>query len=182
MKIVTGIVVLLMMTASCSAQDQGYDPFDKRRQVGFNMTELISSLIPFRDGITPSGPFGVTWRAGRERFFNFQMGARVADVFEEDFNFLNIQVGFGKRQLINEKFSYFNTYNLILSGGGFNLPGERLGDDEGTIGISFGGGIEYQLYKSISLSVETLFVVGSGGDGPKIQIIPPVGVNMHARF
>lgn len=179
--------ILLLMVATCSVQSQEVDYeddyYEKKRYVGFNMTELVSTFIPFKGRATASGPFGVTWRAGRyKRFFNFQMGARVTDVFDDDINFLNIQLGFGKRKPINDKFDYTVTYNVILSGGGFNVPGEELRDDGATFGLSFGGGIEYKLYKNIGLSVESYFIVGSGDGGPEIRIIPPIGLNLLAKF
>ncbi len=152
--------------------------FEKHRQVGFNISEMINLFIPFK-GRIPSGPFGATWRAGRNnKYFNLQIGAQILG---DNDDFANIQVGYLKKRPLNDKIIYYTSSNLLLSGGGLNLPGTE-NDLDGGWGLSFGGGFEYVLAKNVSVATEAFFVVLVGGFDPGIQIVPPVGIFLLGRF
>ncbi len=152
--------------------------FEKHRQVGFNVSEMINLFIPFK-GRLPSGPFGAIWRSGRNnKYFNLQIGAQITG---DNNDFGNIQVGYLRKKPLNDKMLYYTSTNIILSGGGLNLPSIE-NDNDGRWGLSFGGGFEYALAKNVSVATEAFFMVLLGGINSGIQIVPPLGIYLLGRF
>lgn len=158
------------------------------KEVGFNVSELVGHIIPFKGRTSATGPFAVVWRTGRNnKFFNFQMGARIREVEfgEEDDNYMNLQIGYLKKKRISDKFSYYTSQNLLLSFGGFNIPGEGSSvsgfNDELLPGFSLVGGFQYNIAKHVSLVTETTFAVTIGFGGG-LTFIPPLGIFLVGRF
>ncbi len=154
----------------------------RNREIGLNMTELVSLFVPFKGPVTASGPFAFFYRTGGERrFLNFELGARVDS---EDFssNFINIQLGYLTKRSLGEKLRYISSTNVIASVGHFNVPGSVLdGNDNAALGISFTGGVEYDITERLFVATEIHFVLAFGARGTA-QFLPPVGLFLGARL
>lgn len=168
------LILIVLFSFEMNAQE-------KSREVGLNMTQLVSQFIPFKGNSTLSGPFSFFYRRGKnDRFFNLQIGARVdSDNFET--NFINFQVGYLRKRDLGNKFKYYNSINFIASAGGFNSPGTDFNDDFAGTGFSMGLGFEYNLTESIFLATETTFLLVLGSDG-RLDILPPVAIFLAARY
>lgn len=180
-----GLIILCMLgMLSMPSQSWGqeFDDSKRHRQVGFNMTELISLVIPFKVRSQASGPFGFTWRSGSNgRYFNLQLGARLGSA-GSDSDFFNLQLGRLRKRDLNDKWTYYTSQNIIGGSGFFNTPGEEAPNfSDGTIGASFGLGFEYELTPAISLATESLLIIGVAGDGT-LRITPPVGIFLLGKF
>lgn len=168
------ILLVLLVSVEIDAQE-------KSREVGLNMTQLISQFIPFKGNSSLSGPFSFLYRRGKNnRFFNLQIGARVdTDQFET--NFLNFQVGYLRKRDLGHKFKYYNSINFLASAGGLNSPGTEFNDDFAGTGFSLGLGFEYNITESIFLATETTFLLVVGSEG-RLDILPPVALFLGARY
>ena len=176
------VFILFLCSVALYSQDEYIvNDFEKHREVGFNVSELINIFIPFK-GRVASGPFGAVWRSGRNnKYLNIQLGARVLNTNNDNDDFFNLQIGYLKKIPINEKFLYYRSINGFVSAGGFNVPGIPNDRNDGTSGVSFGLGFEYTIVKNISVGTEALLVAGIVDSGT-FQIIPPVGIFLMGRF
>lgn len=177
------LLVFCLGLVLCQASGQG----DRVKEVGFNVSELVGLFIPFKGRNTATGPFSVVWRTGRNNnYFNFQMGARMRerDFSEENTNYTNIQIGYLRKKPLGPKFSYYTSQNILLTYGGFNIPGTVF-QDFARPGLTFVGGFEYNLTEHVAIVAETSFAVivdVSFGFDPTLTFIPPIGLFLVGRF
>jgi len=154
----------------------------RTKEIGLNMTPLLSQFIPFSNSSRKSGPFGLTFRTGRnDRYFNIQLGAQIFEGGQND-DYFNLAIGFLNKKSFSKKFKYYNSYNVLVSGGSFNEPTDNSGGDTGSIGLSYGIGLEYYLNDFMFLSVESQLFVGSTDDEIRIHLIPPVGLFLMVKL
>jgi len=152
----------------------------KVKEVGINMTELLTQFVPFKGRSTVSGPFAVMWRSGSNgKFFNIQLGARISEN-GFDTNYANLQIGYLRKRDLGDKMSYFTSQNFIITGGGLNIPNQEL-DQDGSMGFSFGAGLQYELSEHLAIASETLFVIAFGDSGGA-NFVPPIGIFLLAKF
>ena len=176
MKKTLSVLCCLCISILLSAQsDRG-----KQKEVGINMTEMITQFVPFKGRSSISGPFALMWRSGSNgKYLNIQVGARISDNTFDD-NYANLQIGFLKKRPLGEKMTYFTSQNFIVTAGGLNIPNQELGQD-GSFGFSFGAGLQYELSNHLAIATETLFVLAFGDSGG-INFVPPVGIFLLAKF
>lgn len=113
-------------------------------------------------------------------------GLRVSDDDFEDLSHLNVRMGFRKYRVMSEHWEYYRGFDVLLSAGGFNLPGD-LDNDSTAFGFGFPLGIVYRFNEYLSLSTEGLLFIGVASDdfrgtSSPIQIVPPISVMLTARL
>lgn len=152
------------------------------KEFGLNLSSFVTQFVPFGRSSTASGPYNVTMRFGKgNHLFHLQFG--VDAVFQNGFSdtgHVNIGIGYMNKHQINNKFSYYNFYDLMAFSGSFNEPGNSGNDlsDNGGLGVGIGFGIEYELHKNIRMGTETILYLGS----PNIDFVAPVALYLIARF
>ena len=152
----------------------------KHREVGFNITQLMTLVIPFKGTNTATGPFAFTWRMGRRKtYFNLQLGVRLEN---EDLDMFNLQIGRVRKRPLGGRFHYYTSQNIFLTNGVFGVPNEeRPRFNDAAYGLSFGVGLQYYLSENISLATESALFIG-GGELSVFDFIPPIGVFILGRF
>ena len=160
------------------------------RTVGINTTPLLVQLIPFnRSNPRVTGPYYMTWRSyrinrrGQVGGFRMALGADLSDVDDESFQaFINFRFGWERKKVIHERWSYSSGLDFMIFGGDLNIPG---GKDQDAAGFGFGPvwGIEYDLARHVSLSIETALFIGTAAEsGFKLEFIPPVSIYMNFKI
>ena len=140
----------------------------KEKQVGLNMTPLISQLVPFnRSNPLVSGPFTVNWKNYRgKNAVRYGLGARfklLSDA-ENAPGILNFHIGWEHRRRVFDRLAMFQGADVFFSIGGFDLPGFDLDDSffDFNGGIGFGPiwGFEYAITPVLSVSTEAALHIG----------------------
>ncbi len=155
--------------------------YKKEKEIGINLTPLISQFIPFK-GRTLGGPFTLMYRRGKNnQFFNLEIGASIESNFNnDDDNYFNLQVGYLRKNPLSQKTTIISSINFIISSGGFNVSGFQ--NNRGTIiGLSFSTGIEYSLTKKLSIGAQA-YLIAASGDDFVLNFLPPVGVFLLGKF
>lgn len=167
------------MTTSLKAQE-----FNKYSQVGFNMSPLISQLIPFSNASSQKGPYTVLFRRynqNNNKGFQFGIGMDIA--FNNEISFLNMRFGYISKRNITEKWTTVGSFDIALFAGGFNLPGDTT-EDEAGIGFNFGRSIEYEIFPNATLGTEIIAFFGASlsDEGPVFRVIPPIALYFNFRL
>lgn len=152
----------------------------KKKEIGINMTTLFTQFIPFNESVRKSGPFTLTYRSGTAtKMFNLQVGADIND-FDTD-RYFNLAMGIIKRKILTDKYSYYMSYNGLISFGSLNIPTDSFRDFT-SIGGGIGFGFEYNFNQYIGLGVETMLTLLVSDDGALLSTLPPIGLNLMIRF
>lgn len=163
----------------------GRQPEGRAHSIGLNASPLLVQLIPFnRSNPKVLGPYFITYRVytDKNRAFRLALGWDVdasfsADEAQSHFNF---RMGVERRRQVAERWSYSMGWDVALSAGDFNLPGEKE-VDSGFIGLGPTWGFEFFLNRSVSLSTEVSLWVGFDlNEGiPRLQVVPPVALFLN---
>jgi hypothetical protein len=178
----------LLCSTSLQAQseaEQRFLPTGAYKVMGFNTTPLLVQLIPFnRSDPRVVGPYYVNWRSyiqkeDKLKGFKVSFGIDLSDVSEESFQaFVNVRLGFEGYRRISPRWGYTRGFSLMFSGGDFNTPGTKAGDDA-FFGFGPHWGVDYFVSPKVSLSLETALVFGTNSFGPTFEFIPPVALNLN---
>lgn len=182
------ILLFVLVSSNMIAQDIEDDGISYS-EFGFNATPLILQILPFKSIDTRSGPFGFVYK-----HFNGDIGFKLAlgGNIELDFNdssYLNFSLGFEKKRDIGSRWSWYQAYDFILSGGSLNLPNETVLDDGVTlVALGFGIGGEYRITPHVAVGTETQFLIGfteggSFGFGRQVVLrtVPPIAIYLRFR-
>jgi hypothetical protein len=161
-------------------------------EFGMNMTGLLNQLLPFKQITNKTGPYSASLKFIRDRnAFRMGLGIHIltddnfGGVSEDIINF-NIRLGFERRHIVNTKFMFYQTFDLMLMAGNFNSPINDFSDDENAGGgLGFGLGLEYLIYENLSLSTEGIGFVGVVGGTSSIfnaTVIPPIAIFLNYKF
>lgn len=158
------------------------------RQVGLNMTPLISQLLPFnRSNPLISGPFTVKWKKYRgKNAFRYGLGARFSILNDDPKDqILNFHIGWEKRRRVFDRLAMYQGIDLFFSVGGFDLPGFDIDNDsfDFTGGIGFGPiwGFEYAINPVLSVSTEAALHIGLLSTLGTF-FIPPTSLHLNYRI
>lgn len=163
----------------------------KVHEFGMNMTGLVNQLVPFKQATNRTGPYSVTYkRISGNRAFRAGFGMHLIneDFFSNEFSALNMNLRFGFeiRRRLNDKFCFYQTFDVMGMAGNFNSPiNDFDGTDHAGIGTGLGLGIEYFIYDNLSLSTEGIGFVGFvGGSGSifTVTVIPPIAIFLNYKF
>jgi len=170
------IISLLLLTVfivqDLSAQRLGF----KSREVGLNVSPLLSQVVPFNNSSRRTGPYSFLFRSGRNnKYFNFELGVQIFEFDNNtDRNHFNLAIGVLRKNPFGGKFMFFNSYNFVLSAGSFNEPNDPTDGDGVSLGFSYGPGIEYHINDYFYVATESHLFMGVFEDGFRIHVIPPV--------
>ncbi|MBK9256520.1 MAG: hypothetical protein IPM42_13615 [Saprospiraceae bacterium] len=169
---------------SDSIMDSSKDVDDKTfwwsgsKEIGLNMTPLISQLVPFNLGSVNAGIIGLNYRKYyNKRAFRLNFGANISEsALEEDDPFFYFSIGTEKRTALTKSWHYTSGWDLYIS-----ADGE---DAEGEIGITKLYGIEYHFNKRVFLSTEGRLRLGLPleGESPTIKFEIPAAIFFNIRL
>jgi len=150
----------------------------RSKEVGLNMTPLLTQVIPFSNGTRRSGPFGFMFRSGRNgKYFNFELGVQLFDVDNDtQENYFNMAIGIMNKRPFGKKFVFYSSYNLVISAGSFNEPNDPSNNENVSLGLSYGPGIEYHITDYFYLATEAHLFAGVTNDFFRIHVVPPLGL------
>lgn len=185
------IILTFLMQIGLFAQQDSLEVKEKVHEFGMNMTGLVNQLVPFKQVSNRTGPYSATYkRISGNRAFRAGIGMHFIneDFFSNDFEALNMNLRLGMeiRRPVNEKFCFYQTFDLMGMVGNFNSPiNDFDGTDHGGVGIGLGLGIEYYLFENLSLTTEGIGFVGLvGGSGSivTVTVIPPIAIFLNYKF
>ena len=177
---------LWSLGASVSAQESaGQQPEGRYHSIGLNASPLLVQVAPFnRSNPKVLGPYFITYRVytDKDRAFRLALGWDVdasltADEAQNHFNF---RMGLERRRQIADRWSYSMAWDMAISGGDFNLPGEK-DVETGFIGLGPTWGFEFFINRTVSLSTEVSLWLGlDTNEGiPRLQVVPPVALFLN---
>ena len=177
---------LWSLGASVSAQESaGQQPEGRYHSIGLNASPLLVQVAPFnRSNPKVLGPYFITYRVytDKDRAFRLALGWDVdasltADEAQNHFNF---RMGLERRRQIADRWSYSMAWDMAISGGDFNLPGEK-DVETGFIGLGPTWGFEFFINRTVSLSTEISLWAGLDlNEGiPRLQVVPPVALLLN---
>lgn len=173
------LIIGLLLQTTLFSQRNNRGP--KTREIGVNMTSLLTQILPFQNATALDGPFQFQYKSGRnDKFFSFKLGARVNDIFDNN-NFLNFAVGYNRRRPLTDHFDINIGYYFVVIGGSFNDPVNNANDASG-VGFGWDLGFQWNINDRISLSTETTLFVGPSSNIFSITFIPPIGLFLTGRF
>lgn len=154
----------------------------KVREIGINVSSLISQFVPLGTSSTSTGPYNIIFRIGnQEDLFHIQLGMD-SDETDGELNHFNAGFGYMRKTPINDKFIYYKFFNIMGFSGNFNDPNSSsvssIFGPEGGAGLGIGLGIEYKLSSQVHLGTEAILYLGS----PALDIIPPIGLYLIAHL
>jgi hypothetical protein len=162
--------------------------YPKSRMAGFNITPLLTQLIPFnRADPRDIGPFLMRFKNYKNGKTAVRFGLGV-DINENDFfvdgnqPFIHIHWGWERRKNITDRWSYTRGIDAVAFVGPFNIPGDSRNSDASSVGIGLPWGIEYAIAPHITLSTEVELAILLGDFGPNIRLLPPVGLFLNYYF
>lgn len=155
----------------------------RHREIGLNLTQLVTQFIPFNEDVDFDGPFSLAFRTGKNKsYFSLQVGLQTDPSFNSQTpNFVNIAFGYLRKSKAYKKFCYYTSYNLLVSSGSFNI-GTDQNNENGAIGGTFGFGFEYSLNEFISVGTESHLFIGSRDGDFNATIIPPIGLFLVGKL
>ncbi|WP_235299613.1 hypothetical protein [Portibacter marinus] len=194
------LLLIIFYTYGLRAQDtiEVRTQEDLITEFGMNITALVNQLIPFKQVSNRTGPYSATLKFIRNQNA-FRMGIGM-HLLSNDFNAnvpnfnakgpdifnFNLRLGFERRHLVNEKFTFYQTFDLMFMAGNFNSPINDFSDNEHAgAGIGLGLGIEYFIFKNLSLSTEGIGFLGVVGGTSSIfnaTVIPPISIFLNYKF
>jgi len=179
------IIILVFVFLACLSESvDAQRLITKSKEVGLNVTPLLTQLIPFSNGTRKAGPFGFVFRSGKNgKYFNLELGVQIFDVDNvTEENHFNLAIGSLRKNPIGKKFVFYNSYNFILSAGSFNEPNDPSDGDNFSLGLSYGPGIEYHLTDNFFIGTETHLFAGLSSDFFRLHIIPPIGIFLIVKL
>lgn len=160
-----------------------------RKNVGLNMTPLVTQLIPLnRSNPREAGPYLIHFKAygPRNRYaFRFSAGFHLVPDGNGDLDDpqLNIAMGWEKRRSLGGRWAYTRGFDFVILGGDLNVPGNNQSQENGFLGGGPVWGIEYFIQPRISIGTEASLIMGLVPDfGFAIDFIPPVGLFLNHYF
>jgi hypothetical protein len=148
------------------------------KEIGLNMTSLLSKFVPFNLGDNAAGLVDFRWKKYYgTRAFRLNLGAKISDFESETDQFIHLSIGLEKRYPLakSKKVSYSSSWDIF---GQVNN-----GNDDGLLGLSKGYGIEYHFTRRIYISTEANLRIGTGGDdGLNIIFDRPAAIFLHVRL
>ncbi len=161
-------------------------PYGPAKAIGINTTPLLTQLIPFnRADPRTTGPFYIEWRnygvyQGEGRYNGLKMSLGLNINPEEDIDnprsFLAFRLAFEGRRSISPRWGYTRGFSLLFAGGNLNLPGSETGNPDAFFGFGPHWGFEYSVVPNLTLGVETSLMIGTSNFGPRLEILPPIGL------
>lgn len=186
------LMILLLVLVSCHvmAQDDTDTStgLDSRSysEFGLNATPLVLQLLPFQSVDSRSGPFGFVYKHfGGNHGIKVALGGNID--LDTNGSYLNLSIGYEHKKDVGQHWSWYQSYDFLLSGGSLNLPSEPINDDNALAGISFGLGGEYRITPHVAVGTEASFIAGfSDGDlfssGDIVfKTIPPIAIYLRFR-
>ncbi len=181
-------LIMILSYTTLTSQDVELDS-ENYAEYGLNTTTLISKMIPFGSSDIPCGPFGFSYKK-----FNNNKGVLLAiganiDSNQNDFidnSFLNLALGYEKRSDVGTHWSWYQNYQLILSGGSLNIDQDQQfdpfggGNDDAYFGIGFGLGGEYRINSHVAVGTEAILLFDFIDDFSLVTI-PPLGIFIKFR-
>lgn len=170
-------------TPDVYAEEELYedDPYfwSYSKEVGLNMTSLLSKFVPFNLGDNSAGLVDFRWKKYYgTRAFRLNLGASVTDLDSDTGQFFHLSLGLEKRYPIakSKKVSYSSSWDLFGEIDNLN--------EEGNLGVSKGYGLEYHFTRRIYISTEANLRVGFGGDSESLTINfeRPAAIFLHVRL
>ncbi len=188
MRSIISTIILTAMSIMLVGQNDER-PSQDYAEYGLNTTSLISKMIPFGSNDIPYGPFGFSYkRFNNNRGFLLTLGANI-DSNQDDFiddSFLNLAIGFEKRRDAGEHWTWYQNYQMILSGGSLNIDQDQPLDpfgrdsDDAYFGIGFGLGAEYRINPHVAIGTEAVLLFDFIDDFSLVTI-PPLGIFIKFR-
>lgn len=165
---------------------QEIDYTKKKKEIGLNMSGLVSQFVPFASNGFASGPFGVTWLSGRTNtFFRVSLGGSVgaenATFGGGSFGHLALGVGFTRRKRVYNNWIYESSVMGMGYVNGLNIPGVN-GEETAGLGLGIGFAPGYELSERVRVNAEVLLFLGLGTNAVHIIVVPPVAINLKYRF
>lgn len=182
-------IFLIVLFSSYSSYCQEYNEVKtKNNIIGFNVTEMVSQFIPFKERVELTGPFQFMWKVGNNgKMFNLQLGF-LPDDFSR-IGYANVAIGYSRQKSFSEKFYYISSQSLIISQGSLNTrervqAPEFFFDKQNSIGVDLAWGIGYRLGKRVSIYSETSFLVlrSEFTDFIEFEFVPPIGLYLVAEL
>lgn len=157
-----------------------------RKIVGFNMTPLVTQLIPFnRSSPRLAGPYLIRFKrygATGKRAFRFSLGLTTATPDDVDTKVgANLGFGWEKRRGFARRWTYTRGFDIALLLGNNNLP-DFTTTGNAILALGPLWGLEYTLAPRITLGTETSLLLGVNAAFeflPVFQVVPPVGLFLH---
>jgi hypothetical protein len=160
-----------------------------------NMTGLINQLIPFKQISNKTGPYAASLKfIKNNNAFRLGLGMHVLSssfnqngTNNDDIINFNLRLGFERRRVVNEKFNFYQTFDIMMMAGNFNSPINDFNDEQtlAGIGLGLGLGLEYLIFENLSLSTEGIGFVGIVGGTSSIfnaTVIPPIAIFLNYKF
>ncbi|MCE2788757.1 MAG: hypothetical protein LW630_02460 [Saprospiraceae bacterium] len=154
------------------------DPYfwSNTKEVGLNITPLLSRFVPFNFGDRPPGMQGFQWkRYYSKRAFRLGLGANIGESTADSQNFFLLSVGLEKRYPISrdKKWTYSSSWDAMI---------QAAVEESFLAGISKGYGLEFHLNRRIFLGTQAQLILGIDNDGPRIMFQMPADVFLHVRI
>lgn len=185
-RLYTLILCLFCFAGLAQDSSEWLQPQGRSKVIGLNTTPLLVQLIPFnRSNPMVVGPYFISTRSysKKNKAFRFGFGwdlqfSDFGDGLEQ--NHFNLRLGYDKRRDLSRRWSYTTGMDFVISGGDFNIPGDKQADS-GFLGLGGHWGVDYFINQNISLSTELMLLVGletNNGD-LNLRFIPPVAINLN---
>ena len=119
------------------------------KEVGLNVTPLISKLIPFNIGEKSSGLIGIKTKfyGGGDFAFRMTFGA---DLGNEDDGFFHAGIGYERRRSLSKRFSYTSGWQTVLES-----ANESGSNTTVFAGVTKFYGLEYNINNSFFIGTES---------------------------
>jgi hypothetical protein len=153
--------------------------WEKKREIGFNFTNLVHSLVPFNLGLPQSGFVGIRSKVyDRKYAFRNSFGTNLLtdDVANNERQFFYAALGYERRRIIGAKWSYTSGWDLYVSAGVLTEDIDQL-----MIGPTRHYGLEYNLNARCYISTESQILFGFGEEAA-VKFIYPTALNFIIRL
>lgn len=177
-------IVCIIMLCSWGANSQENNKLSEQySEYSINLTPMVLQVLPFQNSNLRSGPFGFVYKHfNKGKGLKLALGADISSSFEET-SYLNLALGFERKRELSAKYAWYQSYDLIFSGGSLNLPTSPAEfSEEFFVGLGLGLGGEYRISEHIALGTESVLLFGiSDIDGFNLKTIPPIFFYLRFR-
>jgi len=149
--------------------------FSRKKEIGLDVTSLLAQLTPFNTVKAPNSLIGLKTKFyGRKYAFRMTFGFDIRD--EEDLDpFLYFSIGYERRRILWQNFSYTNGWEGVLK-----VEGQ---DAIPFIGAANFYGLEYNISPAVFIGIEAQIRLGVQIDnGPEFRVLVPTAVFFNVRF
>lgn len=147
------------------------------KEIGLNVTPLISQLIPFNLGSNEAGLIGLSYRKYYDtKALRINFGANITDnEINNGSPFFYLSVGTEKRYTLGKKWYYTSGWDLLLY---------TENDDDGAVfAMAKTYGIDYHFTERFFLSTQAQWLIGLQVEsGLVIRMIPPAAIFFNVRL